>query len=489
MDILPKMLLFSSFMLLMCHANASRLGKDTSGKFSLDTLGSLNAKQAALLSNKYDALSNQLDKQTSKVLGRMEKQEEKLRKKLAQKDSTRASQVFGNTKQKYASLRQKLSKPFSKLQRLNEYVPRLDSIQTATKFLSTTKPPGGQVPDANLQGANQLNASATALEGKLQMAGEVKNFIKQRESQLKQQLAGYNMGKEMLGMNKQVYYYQQQVNEYKETLKDMDKLEAKALTAVRGMPAFQSFMAKNSQLASLFRVPDNYGTPQALAGLQTRASIQQLLQSKLGAAGGPSANYFSQQVQAAKQQMGQLKDKVNSACGSSSDMAMPDFKPNSQKTKSFLKRLEYGCNIQSQRPNGLLPVSSDIALTVGYKLNDNATAGIGASYKLGWGNSMKEIRLSNQGMGLRSYLDIHLKKSIWATGGYEENYLPELSTKLSAFHIPSIGWQPSGLVGLTKKYKVGKRENNIQLLWDFLSYSQIPKGQPFKFRVGFKLEQ
>jgi hypothetical protein len=48
--------------------------------------------------------------------------------------------------------------------------------------------------------------------------------------------------------------------------------------------------------------------------------------------------------------------------GGSSDMAMPEFKPNNQKTKSFWKRMEYGLNIQSQKTNAFLPTTSDIAL-------------------------------------------------------------------------------------------------------------------------------
>jgi hypothetical protein len=48
-------------------------------------------------------------------------------------------------------------------------------------------------------------------------------------------------------------------------------------------------------------------------------------------------------------------------------------------------------------------------------------------------------------------------------------------------------WQQSGLVGLTKKYKIGKKSGNIQLLWDFLSYQQVPQTKPIKFRIGYIL--
>jgi hypothetical protein len=202
-----------------------------------------------------------------------------------------------------------------------------------------------------------------------------------------------------------------------------------------------------------------------------------------GAGGG---NPMQSQLQAAQGQMDQLKDKINKLGGGNSDMAMPDgFKPNSQKTKSFLQRLEYGFNVQSQGSNNFLPSISDLALTVGYKINDKSTLGVGASYKLGWGRPFNDIHVSSEGVGLRSFLDIKAKGSIWITGGYELNYLQAFS-KFDDLKKPDV-WQRSGLLGLTKKYKIGKKQGNMQLLWDFLSYSQVPKAQAIKFRVGYRL--
>jgi hypothetical protein len=191
-------------------------------------------------------------------------------------------------------------------------------------------------------------------------------------------------------------------------------------------------------------------------------------------------------MQAAQTQLSQLKDKLSNLGinGGSSDMTMPDFKPNSQHTKSFLQRIEYGLNVQSQKGSWGIPVTSDIALTAGYKLNDKSTIGIGAAYRIGWG-TIKHIHISHEGAGLRSYVDIKAKGSIWISGGYELNYMHSFQKLTDLYDIQV--WQRSGLIGVTKKYKVGKKENNMQLLWDFLSYSQVPRSPAIKFRVGFKL--
>lgn len=162
---------------------------------------------------------------------------------------------------------------------------------------------------------------------------------------------------------------------------------------------------------------------------------------------------------------------------------MPDFQPNEQKTKSFLKRLEYGANVQSQKTNTFLPVTSDLALTAGYKLNDKSVIGIGASYRIGWGRDWKHIKISHQGIGLRSYVDMKLKGSIWISGGYEQNYQHAFR---NIDELKDFTWQTSGLLGLTKKYKIGKKTNNLQVLWDFMSYSAAVQRPALLFRVGYK---
>jgi hypothetical protein len=115
-------------------------------------------------------------------------------------------------------------------------------------------------------------------------------------------------------------------------------------------------------------------------------------------------------------------------------------------------------------------------------LNDKSIIGIGASYKIGWGDGWQHIRITNEGVGLRSYLDLKLKGSIWFSGGYEQNY-QKAFTKIDLLKDLNA-WQTSGLIGVTKKYKLGKKTNQIQLLWDFLSYQQLPKRQPLVLRMG-----
>ena len=112
--------------------------------------------------------------------------------------------------------------------------------------------------------------------------------------------------------------------------------------------------------------------------------------------------YLQQNLQAAQAQLNTLKDKLNKLGGSgSSDMDMPDFKPNTQRTKTFWQRLEYGTNFQTAK-NNFFPITTDMGLSVGYKLTDkkHMVWCCFTSYKMGWGQDIKHIAITHQGMGI-----------------------------------------------------------------------------------------
>ena len=150
-------------------------------------------------------------------------------------------------------------------------------------------------------------------------------------------------------LSKTAYYYSAQVKEYKEMLKDPKKIEQKTLSILNKLPAFQKFMQENGQLASLFRINENIDPALSLTGLQTRSSVQQIIQQRV-TGGGPNAMKIVQQnIALATGELNKLKEKVNQFGGGNSDIEIPDFKPNNQKTKTFLKRLEYSATVQFEK--------------------------------------------------------------------------------------------------------------------------------------------
>jgi hypothetical protein len=367
------------------------------------------------LNHQYSGINESLGKSSLIALNRMQKQEADLKAQLAKKDSSRAAQLFAGSGEMYASLRSKLntvSGAGTPVNSLNSYIPKLDSMNTAMHFLEGAGA-------GNLQQVQAISGNLQQLQGRLQAAGDIQQFLRQREQQLKDQLASYGLGKKLLGMNKTVYYYQQQVAQYKAMLTDKQKYQDAALNAIRESPAIQSFMAKHSWLSQLFPAPAASGTSVALVGSQTASSVEDEMKQRLGGLSTNPMGYMKQQVGSSEGQIDQVQSKLASVGSlvSGPDATMPDFTPNTQKTKTFQKRLEFGFNIQSQKTSYLLPTISSLALTAGYKLSDKATVGVGASYNIGWGNSIDHIRVSSQGVSFRSYVDIKAKGNFWITGG------------------------------------------------------------------------
>ncbi len=461
--------------------------------FAQDSLASsslISKKYLDVVSSSSGKISRQMDKKAEKTLTKFRKQEEKLIRKLSKVDSVAAKQMMTEARARYKELEERM-----KGNAIKQYIPQVDSLATSLAFL-TVNPQflkdAKEVKDKLAEAMGKMDE----LKSQLHKAEEIKAFLKERKEYLKQQLGQLGMLKDLKKINKQVYYYAQQVNEYKEALKDPKKAGKKALELLAKNGKFRDFMRKNSQLASLFRMPgdpDDAGNMVSLAGLQTRAQVNSLIQQQI-AAGGPNAQaQLQQNLQAAQGHLNQLKDKVIKMGGGSSDAEMPeDFKPRNLKVKSFWNRVEIGTNIQSVRSNGILPTTSDLAISAGYLLSENSVVGIGASYKLGWGQNIQNIRISHQGVGARSFIDWKLKGAWWISGGFEMNYRPDLSglTIPSPFGGSRMGaaWQQSGLIGMSRKIPIKTKffkNTKAMLLLDFLSYRQQPRTQPVLFRVGY----
>ncbi|TXJ29068.1 MAG: hypothetical protein E6Q24_05160 [Chitinophagaceae bacterium] len=437
--------------------------------------GSVNSK-----SGKFQ---QHLIRSTTKYLKKLSRQELKLQRKLAKKDSLAAKELFGDVNKRYDSLLNVLHSPGGKLR--NIYSSRVDSVQTALNFFNK----------------NNILGQSPAMQSKLQSAfkdyGDVQqkfkqaNFIqeqlKQRQQMLKQRLQNVGLAKEFRKYQEKVYYYRAQVDEYKNMFETPGKMEAALLKVANKIPAFSQFFNKHSQLASLFRLPGNDDPAmESIEGLQTRAMVRKDLEQRLGS--GPSAEqYMSQNIANAQAGLDKAKNKLNQLGNAGSDMDMPNFKADQQKTKSFFNRLELNTNVQSTKGNSFLPVSTDFGLSLGYRISSKSIIGIGSSYRMGWGKDIRHIAISHEGVGLRTFYEMKLKGTIWITGGGEMNYRSKFNQleELKDYNA----WQQSALTGISKKYKFGKKfKGNVQLLYDFLHYRNVPRTQPVIFRTGFNLK-
>jgi hypothetical protein len=441
-------------------------------------------------------LQDNIAKQTQGLLARTEKIEQRLQQRLQATDSVKASELFGGVTEKYQQLRNAIQSPgaipvIGMAQRLKVYIPRIDSLQTSLHFLQQKDLGFSADKIVKLQA---LSSGLEQVQEKLLVSGQVQSYLADRAAILSQELARFNLSNKLTAINQEAYYYQQKIAQYKEAFSNKEKLKETLINLAAAQPAFQKFWQKNSILSTMFPNPGegDTATEKSLANLQTRAQVNKLIAERsnqpiaaTGKTDGGGSGYLAQQIQQAKSQMDAVKNKIRQLglSGNSNDIVMPNFTPNNQRTKPFLKRIEWGFNMQNAPSTNYIPATTNIAVLLGYKFSDQVTVGVGLAYLLGWGRPVSDIHFSSQGIGLRGYADIKVKGSWWASGGFEYNYMNAFSS-IPNLHDPDI-WQKSALLGVTKKYRLGNKNANLQLLYDLLASQQIPASSPIKFRVGY----
>jgi len=442
------------------------------------------------LNKKTSKLEEKLVAKTEKVLTRLERHEQKLRKKLNKKDSVAASQLLGNTEEQYKVLRQMADRNSATLSRssLNNYIPNIDTLKNSLNFLGNQSEIFLKQNGIDQKEIQSAYSKQNSVDSRLQQANIIREILKQRREDLKQKLLQFGLVKEYTKYSKQVYYYSKKLNEYKEIIKDPSKIEEKAVSLIQKLPAFQKFFKEHSELASLFPESEFYGTGEGLQGLQARVDVQALMQNRIQTGGPKSQQLIQQNIQAAQSQLNQLKDKVNKTGGNSSDIEMPDFKPNTQRSKSLFQRIELGTNIQNTRSSSFTPTSTDFGLSAGFKINDQSIIGLGMSYRAGWGKDIRHISITHEGFGVRGFLDYKLYRSFYVSGGYEYNYRMRFDNVQQLGRTPE-NWSSSALLGINKKYSIGKKwKGDMKLLFDFLYRQHIPVSVPVIFRLGYSFK-
>ncbi len=493
-----------NFCLLLIFCLFATYSKAQSTDSVFSNIENFPGKYFSKVDKKISSINDRLSKKSAKYLSKFELRDSKIRKKLRKLNP---DNLIVSGDEKFDELFKKVKNPLSSrgFRRIKgllpnksppansdsinheltgEYNPYLDSLSTSLSFLKQFNGIGDK--------AKEPLASFHSLQSNLQQSEKIKAFIAERRNQLKEALSKYTkippgLKSQYDKLSKTVYYYSAQVKEYKDMLKDPEKIERKALSLLNKLPVFQKFMKENGQLASLFHLNENLDPAQSLSGLQSRTLVQGIIQQRIGN-GGPNAMQIVQQnIAQAMGDMNKLKDKILQLGGGGSDVQIPDFKPNTQKTKSFLRRLEYSANVQFIKSSNLLPSGSNIGLGIGYKLNDKRSLGFGMSYKVGFG-TIRNLSISSQGLGLRSYFEWKIKKEIYASGGYEMNYNSIFKNIQELKYYEA--WQRSALIGLSRKYRINKKmQGEIKLLYDFLANRHIPVTQSILFRVGYNFSK
>ena len=483
---MPRQLLILSVMLGVFCANSFAQKTDS----TLKQLQAIPQKYITGIDKKITQYTGRITSKTEKTLTKLSRWENKIKALLEKASPETATRLFGAGQPTFTSLLQQLKNGETlAAQYQAPYNKYRDDVTTSLKYLQQQK---DQLDSGLIKKIKTANFKMQEMATEEDEAEAVQQFIKERKKQLVQQvISQIGKSKYLIKINKEAYYYGETLKNYKEVFSDSKKAEETARTILDRIPAFKQFMQQNSQLATMFGIPSGGGANGAsLAGLQTRASVQSLIQDRISTGGPNAIQQVQQNIQQAQNELSKLKDKI--AAGTSSGNGggdLPDFKPNLEKTKTFKQRLEFGSNFQFGKTNAYMPSTTDIGLSIGYKISSKSVAGIGGSFKMGLG-SIDHIRFTNQGASLRSFVDWKLKKQFFISGGMEMNYLSKIIAPSQNF-LPINGaaaWQQSALAGISKKISIKTKwfkETKIQLLYDFLSEQHRPVSQPVIFRVGY----
>ncbi|MEO6230418.1 MAG: hypothetical protein ABJB11_13685 [Ferruginibacter sp.] len=451
-------------------------------------LSNIPKKYFNAIDSKVDIYSSRIKKKTTKTLERLSRMETRIKGLLQKVSPETADKLFNPNQPTFSSILQQYKNGEAlALSYLAPYNKYRDDLTTGLKYLEVQHE---NYDSSLIKKAISSRHQMEELNQTEDQSEVLQQFIKDRKKELTEQAIKYiGQSRYLAKINKEAYYYTTTLKNYKEIFTDSKKTEQTAVSMLNKIPAFKKFLQQNSQMASMFGAGTEVTGPANLTGLQTRQSIQDILTSRMGVGGPNVMQAVQQNLQQAQEQLDGLKNKLIAnplaSLNKNGDLDMPDFKPNEQKSKTFKQRLDFGFNVQFAKNNTLLPTTSDISLTVGYKINDKSTIGFGGAYKVGMG-TIKKIKFTHEGIGLRSYIEWKLKKQFFISGGYELNHNAQFKNIEVLKNYDA--WQRSALIGLTKKLSVKSKwfkTSNIQILYDILSQQHVPVSQPLLFRVGY----
>jgi hypothetical protein len=440
-------------------------------------LSQIPGKYLFSIEHKSAQVQHRINSSMERAVSTLYRQQEKLYRKVHKINPAQAESIFRGNLDSLGAIQKAMK--LGKLQLpkgVKTFVPSLDTMTTSLKFLEENKA-------LLTQGKTQLQdaiQSVASLQKSINDAAQIERYIKEQKEALKAQLSQFTgLTDDLKALNKEVYYYAQQFNEYKALISDKKKAEKKAMELLCKSKVYKDFLQRNSQLSGLFSLPSG-NAEQQIEGLQTRSVVEEAIKAKIGSS--PQARQaVSQLMDKATQEFAKYKNKLpdlNSAAD------MPDFKPNPMKGKTFLHRMEFGGNIQFQKTSQYFPSNTEIAGQAAYKLNPKSSAGIGTAYNFGMGTGWDHIRFSHQAISLRSFIDWKLKGSFYFNGGAEGKYIGAIRNNSDLKNW--AGWKPLVLLGISKKYKINAKLNgNIQVLYDFMAKQQMPVSNPLLLRFGY----
>ncbi|MBS1731879.1 MAG: hypothetical protein JST02_01160, partial [Bacteroidetes bacterium] len=266
------------------------------------------ARYIKQVDNKISKYSSRITGKTEKTLAKLAKWENKIKAILEKASPETAQRLFGEGKTTFGSLLAKIKEGQSIAGNYKaKYDEYRDKLNTNLKYISSKK---SELEAKYAKPVTEAADKAKKLEGEVANSEALEKFIKERKKQLMDECVKYiGNSKYLKKINKESYYYVETIRNYKEIFSDPTKAEQTAKTILNKIPAFKQFMAQNSMLASLFGSPTGEASAATIAGLQSRASTNALVEQYLRAGGSNAKEVFEQNMQEGEAMLTELKSK------------------------------------------------------------------------------------------------------------------------------------------------------------------------------------
>lgn len=472
--------------LCLCHSGFTQERHSDS---LLNIIEQIPNKYYQIISTKATRYSKRVVNKTKTTLRKLSIWECKVKKLLDKVNPKISQELFANgrmTFQKmYDNYNQSYTKATSLPIQLKSYDKYRDELTTGIKFINkyrVYKDSGSSTQLVNAETSIQKMNSISINQL------EIESQINKRKKEIIKLLKGNVRNVILKRLNKESYYYSETIKNYREILSDSKKMESLVASVLKRIPEFNSFFSSASLQSALFRTGQNPVDLSNVGTLQTRVSVDQLLsQNPLTGNQINISQFLNQRASKQINLINELKQKAAIGSSTNNETASEGkFKPNTQRSKLFRQRILYDYNLQWERQNQIYPTTAAIGLSMGYKLNDLSSFGVGFDYRGGIG-SINKLSFSHQGIALRVFADYKFIRSfaLYSGADWVRNQTAS-NTKLNPTQ-----WQLNGSIGLKKQItKAGKskRKGYVILTYDWYQSNPVPQATRFKIRYGFNLK-
>jgi hypothetical protein len=424
-------------------------------------------KYVQLRLSRISTYNNKSTNVQKRLLKRLTRKETRFSLKLKKTDSA-AYTVYKSKPGSFTSLRH-IDR--AKLKFQNTKVGQIDSLKAVTKFVS----------DRSSHSVNEiLEKRIVTQKDQFLQNEQVGSLIDQRLSFLK----GINSAKSenvrgLKGIDKQVFYAKSKMQALKGISEEPSKLEEETLEFLQGENGFDRYLDQVDG-PNANRLTGKSVDELEQMGYQTKRLLQGELKGKLGGGLTSVQESMSSQLKNYTDKAGDFKKiqrdirQTKQSVIELKNAGKPAFKINKMRGMPLSKRIEKQINWQSNRAtlNGK-PATVQLSAMAGFKQTEKLSYGVGLAPAIGLGQNWKTIKLSFEGLSIRSYCVWQWQYSIGVYGGYERTYksvalLNQNEAKLSTYNIHNTeNFSDATLIGITKTYRINDRlTGSIQVLYD-----------------------